>query len=173
MTDWLWSLVRDTPIKVVFLAILLAGSIYTLFSLLFGGEVDTEADVDIGEGGEGPSFFGVRGLSLFATGFGAAGFIVYHFTEMVLVSSVAGFFGGGAVMVPGILLIRVFWQAQHSDTLRLQDYIDAGGTVTTSIPQDGLGEVTVNVKGRNMTKRAKTEDQSPIPSHSNHRTPKP
>jgi membrane protein implicated in regulation of membrane protease activity len=167
MFDWLLSHFDSATAKIVFLSVFGVGTVYTLASILLGGDheghdVDAHADVHADAHIEGPSFFGLRGIMLFCVGFGAAGYITFLYTEKLLVSAVAGLVGGASLMVPGVMIIRFFFRSQFSATLTEQDFAGAQGNVVTSIPSGGLGEVTVQVKDRALTRPARTEDSAPL-----------
>ncbi len=167
MFDWLLSHFDTATTKFVFLAVFGAGTVYTLVSILFGGDhdvhdLDAHVDLHADAHGEGPSFFGLRGIMLFCVGFGAVGYITFVYTQKLLFSAAAGLVGGAALMVPGVMIIRFFFRSQYSSTLTEQDFAGASGNVVTSIPQGGLGEVTVQVKDRTLTRPARAEDDAPL-----------
>lgn len=150
---------RQSAAMMTFLSIFGAGLVFSMFSLLFGGDHDHDVghdhggDHDDGDHG-GPNIFSIRGLSLLATGFGGVGLLVMYATKHVLVASIAGLGFGWVFAVVGLSMMRVFMRQQSTSMISTEDYIGVVGVVTTSIPIKGLGEVRATVDGVTMTKAA-------------------
>ena len=167
MFDWLFSWFRESATEAIFLSIAVAGALFSAFSLLFGGDVDADGDFDVdhdgGDGhGYGPGVLSIRGLSLLATGFGAVAYIVYHYTNLLLVSSVSGILSGWVFAFIMLALVRVFFQQQASSLVTANQIPGTTGMVTTAIPAGGCGEVRLTVAGRQVTRTASTEGD-PLP----------
>jgi len=123
----------------------------TLEGVLGGAEA---ADVDLGEielpevgeiglehEVEGPSPFSLRTVAMFAVGFGAGGLI-----------------GKG-------LGLRFLYGEQGSTSIQATDYLGLVGRVIIAIPEGKPGQVALVVKGQRMNAPARSEDGSPIRTH--------
>lgn len=168
MFERLIELAREYTALASFFSIFAAGMIFTLFSLVFGGDHDHgdvghDAHGDHG-GDQGPNIFSIRGISLMATGFGAMSCIVMYFTNRVLVASVAGLAFGWVFAFIGVAMLRIFIRQQASSMIRPEGFIGAFGEVTTGIPQGGLGEVRLTIDGTTMTRTARSVRGEYIPS---------
>lgn len=163
MFEWVSSLFQGAVAELVFLAICIGCGIITGFTLLFGGDHDHDVghdggvdghDSDHGDGHQGPSFFSIRGLTLFGTGFGGVGYLVQHFTGKTLVASVSGLASGVVLAMAGLAFIRMFFQQQASSLVSDQQIVGTIGSVITSIPEGGMGEVEFNAAGVHTTRAA-------------------
>lgn len=162
---------RTSSAIMTFLTIFGAGLVVTLFSLVFGGDHD-HGDVGHGDGDgngdhgedQGPSFFSIRGISLFATGFGGVGLLVMYGTKQVLTASLSGALSGVIFAFLGITGMRMMIRQQASSIIQPSAFTNLLGEVTTTIPEQGLGEVRVTVDGTTMTKTARALSQRMIPS---------
>ena len=91
-----------------------------------------------------------------ATGFGALGFITYYFTQKLLFSSVVGTFSGWLFAFMGFMLLRVFMRQQANSLVYNQNLVGKTALVITSIPENGMGEVTLQVPGQGQIARTAT-----------------
>ena len=170
MLEGVKELFRNSTALMSFFSIFAAGMIFTLFSLVLGGDHDHggefHGDAEHGEAGHGhgPGLLSIRGISLMATGFGAMAFLVMYYTRQVLVASVSGLGFGWVFALAGITMMRVFIRQQGSSMIQAQDFIGATGEVTTGVPERGLGEVRLTVNGVTMTKSASSLRGRAIPS---------
>lgn len=148
-----------------FLAICVAGLVFVVFSLVFGGDgdgVDGDGDGVDGHDGfdghdHGPGVLSLRGVSLLAIGFGATGYLVYHYTGKPLVASVAGLAAGWLFAFLCMLMLRAFMNQESNSLINTSAIVGATGVVTTSIPEDGYGEVMFTVDGRQLNRVASAE----------------
>lgn len=182
MINWMSNLLEAGTALLVFASLALLGTAVSIFSMLFGGDHDSDhdfshdvsADHDAGgdhhgdshDGGHGLSFswlflpvLSVRGMSLLATGFGALGFITYYLTEKLLFSCVVGMFSGWLFAFAGLMLVRMFMKQQANSLVYNQSLIGETAIVITSIPQNGMGEVTLQVPGLGKIARTATSKQ--------------
>lgn len=168
--DWLTSLFKGSMAQLTFLALCIAGTVISAFSLIFGGDSDADADADHDggdHGHEGPKMFSIRGISLFATGFGGVGYLIQRYTGKTLVASASGLLAGFLMALLGLAFIRLFFK-QQANSLVQADIDGATGVVTTSIPaaRGGMGEVNLVVSGSQVTRLASTDAAAEIPSGS-------
>ena len=168
MGEWILALFGESIALLTFFSIFAAGMTFTVFNLLFGGDAeggDLDGDVGGDDGGDfdgdhdggdghGPGLLSIRGVSFLLTGFGGVAFISMYFTEKVFVSSLVGLLGGWPFALACLAMYRVFVRQEASSMVKEEDFVGASGTVVTSIPQEGLGEVTLLVAGRQITKAA-------------------
>ncbi len=120
---------------------------------------DADFDVD-----SGPGPFSFRTLAMFASGFGAGGLIG---TGLGLSDpwTLVPAFGFG--LVAGALtwqFLRFFYREQATTSIQPKDYVGLIGRVITSIPEGGLGRVTLDVKLQKKNLPALSEDESEIAS---------
>jgi membrane protein implicated in regulation of membrane protease activity len=172
MGEWILSLFGNSIALLTFFSIFAAGMTFTVFQLLFGGDhdadhgdfhgelggdhdgdLDGDHDADGGDG-HGPGLLSIRGATFLLTGFGGIAFITMYFTDKVFVSSLVGVFGGWPFALVCLAMYRVFIRQEASSLVKEADFVGATGTVVTSIPEDGLGEVTLLVAGQQLTKSA-------------------
>jgi hypothetical protein len=167
MGEWILALFGESIALLTFFSIFAAGMTFTVFTLLFGGDADDgdiggdhdgdfggDHDADGGDAAHGPGLLSIKGVSFLLTGFGGVAFIVMYFTEKVFVSSLAGLFGGWPFALVCLAMYRVFIRQEASSLSKAEDYVGATGTVVTSIPAKGLGEVTLIVGEQQVTKSA-------------------
>ena len=147
----------------------------TLEGVLGGAEA---ADVDVGdidlpEVGEigleheveGPSPFSLRTVAMFAVGFGAGGLIGkgLGFSDAV---SQAPASGVALMTASGMwLFLRFLYGEQGSTSIQATDYLGLVGRVIIAIPEGKPGQVALVVKGQRMNVPARSEDGSPIRTH--------
>ena len=144
---------------VIFATIFGVGFMILIFSLIFGHDIDADVDGDVGDGAGGPSIFSVKIISLLMVGFGALSFGVRATTEATMfVSSMAGV--GGAVVVGaiGYFIIRLFYASQASSTIMDRDIVGCAATLIDAIPENGNGQVSCILRGREITFLAKSKD---------------
>ena len=167
MINQILESLKGSTAEIIFLSICLSGAVISGFSLLFGGHGD---DVDHGEAGgdhdgdHGPGLLSIRGLSLFATGFGGFAFLVHYYIGKVLISSVAGILSGSVFALVGVAFVSLFFKQQASSLITPSQMSGAIGIVNTPIPGEGFGEVFLTVADQQIARRATTEGSNAIPS---------
>ncbi len=143
------------------------GLILTLVSLFAGHDGDISADHEVGgdHGSETASIFSFRSITVFLTGFGAAGGIATHYGMSMMVSSIIGVLVG--VFFAGIAwkLMTMVMSQQASSTINLDTLVNQSGVVTTSISENGMGEVMVEISGQRKYVHARSNSNTPIPEH--------
>jgi membrane protein implicated in regulation of membrane protease activity len=153
----------------VFLAIAMGGLIFLGFAVLFGHHDDVGVGHDVighhgGEGHSGdhddsaPSFLSPRIFFAFITGFGIAGAIATLYGQSPACSTLIGF-------IPGFIMAFCAWSVayylfkeQVNSNIRPGQVVGALGTVVTTIPVGGLGEVNVSVNNQILPYTALSED---------------
>ena len=186
MLHWLYEAFASATATVVFFSIMLVGFVFSAASIVLGGHGDSDHDIgghdfadhdfshdtdhDSGHGsdhdGDGESgglssFFSVgilsiRGMALFATGFGGIGTLVQIYTDKVLFSTMAGMLFGYGFAFVVLLILKMFRQQQSNTIINLAEAINQTGTVTLSVPENGYGEARVVLAGVEMTKMAQS-----------------
>ena len=157
--------------ELTFIAICAAGLVFVIFSLLFGGDDgDVGADGDAADGHDGsdghdhgPGVLSLRGISLLAIGFGATGFLVFNYTGKPLVASVAGLASGWVFAFLCMLMLRAFMRQESNSLLNSSAVVGSIGVVTTSILENGFGEVMLTVEGRQLSRVARAEGGEYVP----------
>ena len=152
----------------VFLALTIAGLIFLGAAVLFGGHHDGFGhDHDMGHGGDhdsdqgsAPSFLSPRVFFAFLTGFGGAGAIATAYGASSAQATGIGF-------IPGFVMAAIAWgvayylfKEQANSSIRPGQVIGAIGTVVTTIPAEGIGEVNVSVNGQIVPYTAASEKSS-------------
>jgi membrane-bound ClpP family serine protease len=169
MWQWFVDLLSSAMIDLVYLALGVGGLVYSLFSLAFGGDGDhdgelgADGDHDAVAGDHGPSLLSIRVIAMFATGFGAVGYLVHHYNPTrPLFSAFCGLLGGFALGGFGFAFLRLFYRQQATSVIRTDDLLGSSGTVVTSIPKGGIGEVSLTARGALVTKPARSESGEAI-----------
>lgn len=148
----------------VFLSIAALGFLVLLTSFFFG-EIfehfgDGGWDHDLGHGG--PSFFSMRVLSVFVTGFGGFGAIATHFGLSVLPASGVGFLSG-LVCASAIFSFAKFLYGQQATTENTaSDLVGQAARTIVSIPAGGIGQVRCRVGEELIDKMARSRDGSAV-----------
>ena len=167
MGEWILAFFGNSIAQLTFFSIFAAGLTITLFQLVFGGDADHDIHSDVGGdhgdfhadhdahgSAQGPGLFSVRGGVYLVTGFGGVSFITMYMTEKVLVSSIVGLTAAFPFALGLLALYRMFLAQQASSMVQSRDFHGISGTVVTSIPAQGMGEVTLIVRGKQITKSA-------------------
>ncbi len=158
----------------IFLIVAVAGLFFSFMSLIFGGgaeDTDTgglDADhIDISHDGDNgnnsgvsvASFFSLRTLMWFLTGFGAAGAAAINAGWGPWPSAGFGLLGGFSLVLFGVLLFTFVGKQQGNSAPKLRSLVGKTALVVTSIPEQGLGEIrVVNEFGTAVTLNAKSQD---------------
>lgn len=148
----------------VFIAIAIGAFVLIAGSFLFGGDHDT--DHDSGDAGHEfsaehdatISVFSTKVLATFLMGFGAAGALGMHYGANQLTASLIGAVCGlllGALMY---LVLGLFYRQQASSLVATSSTTGHSGTVTVTIAEGGLGEVSLCVDGQYNTYSAASKD---------------
>lgn len=136
----------------IFYAIGLIALLVLLLQLLlsiFGG-MDDGMDIDHADHGSGLSFFSIRGVTAFFTGFGWSGVIAMNAGLGLIPAIAIGMTVGVALMFGIFLLMTSMLRLQSSGTLDFANAVGQVGTVYVSVPggRKAGGQVEVNFQGR-------------------------
>lgn len=141
-------------LEIFFLACAAIGSFFVFIKFimqLVGVGMDMVADISIDEH-HADSDIGFRllslyGLSSFFMMFGLVGLAIYRQCQGGISLSVAGAAVAGFASVWIISKIfKITTRLQSSGTLQISDAIGCQGTVYLTIPQGGIGRVTLNIR---------------------------
>lgn len=162
-----YAFITSAMTELTFLGICIAGLIVCGASLIFGGhdsDFDGDHDVDLSGHGhdghdheQGPGMLSVRGLSLLAVGFGAVGYLAYHYTQKPLFASLTGLASGWLFAFTGLLVLRALLRQQSNALIDTSAIVGSVGIVMVSIPEGGHGEVALTVQGQQLTRVATTQ----------------
>lgn len=174
MLEALREFFRNSVALLSFFSIFAAGMLITVFSLIFGGHDHGDfGHGDIGHevhgehGGEsqqGPGVFSLKGMALFAVGFGALAFIVMYYTNQILTACVSGLGFGWVFAAICMAGYRILIRQQSNSLVKSEEAIGLTGEITTTIPAGGLGEVRLTIDGVSMTKTASCSAGETIPT---------
>ncbi len=141
----------------IFISIFAVGFGILLLSMIFGHDTDVDADVDTPD--HGPSIFSVKMIALILVGFGGGGFGLRATTDFEMFACSMGGAGGALVVgFIGWLILRGFYRSQASSTIVDSDIVDSEGTLLDAIVEDGRGQVSCILRGREITFMARSKD---------------
>lgn len=156
---------------------LVFGLIFTLFSAffghLFGGghdAVGTGGQADAGFGSDGVpgiSFFSPTVLASFITSFGAVGLVCFQFDALksFWINAPVAFIGG--VLIASFtlwLMNKIFFKTQGSSEARVGQLIGTTASLASSIPENGVGEISYIFGGSRYSAPARAENGRAIAS---------
>lgn len=164
---------------------MLLGEISEVFGDLFGGDHDFDGhdlsgDVDHGDmhdaGHDGhmgdvsglatPSAFSFKFILAFASGFGTTGAITTFSGYNVLASSGFGVLAGFVMAALTYGFVMFLASQQASLNISSDDFVGREGIVIVDIPENGLGQVLLEVGGSSLSKLAQSTDSKKIPERS-------
>ncbi len=192
MFGWLSSVLASATTAITFFTLFLVGVVFSAFSLIMGGHgsdhgVDHDIGHDIGHDVSGHDtgadhgsdssgdhgggtfsvgMFSVRGVALLCTGFGGIGFLLFTATRRVYFSTAGAFVGGYVFAFIVLYTLKVFKAQQANSLINMKSAVGSQGVVTVSIPEGGMGEVSLVVSGMEMFRPAMSHDGKPIRSGS-------
>lgn len=142
----------------IFIAIAIGSFILIGSSFIFGHDTDdVDHDGDVDHDVEPTiSFFSVKVIGTMTMGFGAAGAIAHQYGADFLVASLWGLGSGCALAVLMYAVLRMVYAQQSSSLVETITAKGRTATVTTSIGENGVGEIGVTVGGQYMTYLAKS-----------------
>ena len=135
---------------------------------LFGGDHDIHVgDVggdhgDVGHEG-GPGFFSARIMSSFLTAFGVGGMVARYYGLSHPAAAGCGVVAGAAMSGLVYQFAKVLYSQQASSEVKMTQLVGRTGEVTVGIPQDGMGQVTLEYGGERTTQIARSVDGGAIP----------
>jgi membrane protein implicated in regulation of membrane protease activity len=157
----------------IFCALAVVGLVWLGISAIFGGDHDHDFDhsVDV-HGGDtdhsqtGPSFFSPRVIMAFILGFGSGGAIATAYGASPAIASIIAFGPGLVMAVIAYCMASFMMKQQANSNIRPGEVVGSYGTVVTSIPSEGIGEVNVRVAGQIVPYTAMSEEKKSISSGS-------
>lgn len=104
-------------------------------------------------------------LSFFLTAFGGGGLVAIHVLHLAGFASVAvaSLSGAGGSLAFYFGIYRLLISQQGGTSNEPDEVVGREADVLTSIPRDGLGEITYITKSGRMSAAARSTDNSPIP----------
>lgn len=148
---------------IVFCVLAGVGLAYIMVTAIFGGDHDVHVEHEISvEHDSAPSFLSPRVFCSFLVGFGATGAGCTAYGANSLIASMAGLLPGLGSAVIAYLLGYVLYRQQADSSMKRGEVVGKTGTVVTRIPENGIGEINVNVAGRVCGFTAMAENQTEI-----------
>jgi len=150
----------------VFLGISAVGFVFLVVSLLFGeigDHLDGGFDHDVAH--EGPGFFNIRVLSVFATAFGGFGAVATYYGLGTIGSSGVAFLSGLFFAALIYAFARFLYSQQASSGVRTQEILGRPARVVVPIPAGGIGQVRCQLGEELVDKIARSSDGSAIPEN--------
>lgn len=150
----------------IFLVCASIGVIFLVLSLAFGGDHDVGSHMDhsMGDhhGGDSINLFSMRSVTAFLAIFGSVGAACLYYgveqTPSIAIGSVAGVI----VAFATAKLMQLASKQQISSTQSISDFVGNQGIVTTSIPTQGVGEVSVTLAGQRKYFQATSVGGNPL-----------
>ncbi len=156
----------------VFVSLAVVGMLGLIGSHIFGGgdhDHDVHLDHDHGGADHGEvsdeptvSIFSIKVISTFVMAFGAGGAIARHLDVSYEIASLVGV---GVGILAGALMygiMRLLYSQQSTSILNPDTCVGQSGTVNTSIPEGGMGEVAVLIKGQSQIYLAHSKNGNAI-----------
>ena len=135
-----------------FVLLLLGGVAEGVFEGLFGLEMDVMSS----DGSfDAMTFQGVMAFMMF---FGLAGLYTMNSDGSDSLAIAAGGIAGGASMYGTGKIFQVFFALEASGNVEISEAIGVRGSVYLRIPEDGIGQVQIELGGALKTYNAKSED---------------
>ena len=135
-----------------FILLLLGGVAEGVFEGLFGLEMDVMSS----DGSfDAMTFQGVMAFMMF---FGLAGLYTMNSDGSDSLAIAAGGIAGGASMYGTGKIFQVFFALEASGNVEMSEAIGVRGSVYLRIPEDGIGQVQIELGGALKTYNAKSED---------------
>jgi membrane protein implicated in regulation of membrane protease activity len=125
-----------------------------------GGDIGSHGDA--GGGTEGPSPLSLRNLMAFLTAYGASGLITSSYGWSTLASSIFAIVPGLALAFVAYKFMSALYGQQSSSVVEVAGLVGRTALVEVSLPQGGLGRVTINTASGRSTFLARAEGGEPI-----------
>ena len=163
-------------LEMFFLACAIIGGFFVFMKLImqfFGGDTDTHVGVDSNidiDSSHADSDLGFRllslqGLSAFFMMFGLVGLALYRQSQMGTFIAIIGAVAAGMMSVWVIgKLFQGAVNLQSSGTLKTADAVGSSGTVYLTIPEGGIGQVSLNFQNRLREFDAIEKNGSEVPT---------
>jgi membrane protein implicated in regulation of membrane protease activity len=165
--------------QIFFLIIALFGAGFLMISFVLGevGDFfDSVGDfvgdnVDIGgdgggdlggDGSEGPSPLSLRNLMAFLTAYGASGLITSSYGWSTLSSSLFAIVPGTVLALVAYKFMSALYGQQSSSMVEVASLVGRTALVEVSLPEHGLGRISINTASGRSSFLARSEDGLPI-----------
>jgi len=144
-----------------FMAVILA--ILAMIGMEHHDAVDAIGSADAGDGG---GIFSVKPLTGFFLGFGWGGGLALDNGLGMIAATLVAVLSGGALMAIIVAMFRAIHGMRSDGTMRIDDALNATGTVYITLPPSKAsgGQVVVSFRGRQETFAALTTADRAIPS---------
>lgn len=156
----------------IFETFMATGLATLLASLALGGFGDHDHDFHVhdghdmghGHGADGghphgaPSIFNIRFLAAFATGFGAGGIGGRFYGLSYPLSTIIGLATATILVWLVYRLVALLYRRQSDSTVSMEEMLDLPATIVIAIPEGGLGQVRIMVKGTAQHHMARSEN---------------
>ena len=124
-----------------------------------GGE---GGDALSGDGSEGPSPLSLRNLMAFMTAYGASGLITSSYGWGTLTSSLFAVVPGSILAFVAYKFMSALYGQQSSSVVEVAGLVGRVALVEVSLPQNGLGRISVNTASGRSSFLARAEDGDAI-----------
>ena len=180
MDKTFWEAVFSLTQVGIFFWIFILGASFALVTFIMGEIFDGLDDIfhglldalhldsilnsvfDIDDVGTGPSIFSTRVISVFVMVFGGTGLMASANKMGPFASSGIGVACGVCCAFIFLMIFRWIHSQQSSSVLQSGDLVGKRGTIKTSIPAGGVGEVIIDNVGQRITRSAKSADGKEI-----------
>lgn len=130
-----------------------AAAVFLLASLIFGHDHDADHDHDVDhdhdadhDGSGGMSFFSLKVILMFVTGFGVGGYFASRFDWGVGAAAGAGLGLGLVMAYCGYLFLNALYTRQGSSTVQTAGLVGQTGVVDVTIDADKPGRVACTLQ---------------------------
>ena len=134
----------------MFIAIMTLGVTYLLISIVLGGLIDIDADVDIDGGLDGMDAtesetrgLGCSVISAFLAGFGSVGLLGTWSGFPLIINIIAGIIFGLVLGKSFTVVLRYVLRQQSNDLITTRSLIGSRARITVNIPAGQTGEALV------------------------------
>ena len=101
------------------------------------------------------SVFSPKVIAIFMVGFGAAGFMASELHQSIFPATAWAAAGGAVIGGLAYAGLRLLYSQQVSSEVMISRVVGKTGTVTVTIPTDGVGEVSLTIDGQYLTYAAR------------------
>lgn len=146
-------------LQLIYLAMLITGGIFLLISI-FGGDVDSDINIDIGDPdfdisnveteAESVSVFSMRTLATFLLGAGVAGWTAFGSGAGIGMQIFWAFFAGIVIAFLYFLVMKGLYSLQGSSTPSAAELIGKEGVITIPTTSTGVAQVRLATKNGNV-----------------------
>ena len=146
-------------LQIIYLVLSLVGGLFLVISI-FGGDVDADIDLDVGNvdfdisdaesPAESVTIFSLRTLATFLLGAGIAGWTSFNNGAPLGWQIFWGFFAGALIAFLYYLVMRGLYSLQGSSTPSASELIGKQGIITIPTTSTGVAQVRLATKNGNV-----------------------